>query len=93
MTCSNIVEARRIDHLSPRDLVTEFRLPLITGYRHFDQMRITVDCPPDASPFTALIAFAHASLKRRRRAKSSAREFGDIRTDIRMLYASIRRDR
>ena len=92
MTCSNAVEARRIDHLSPRDLVAEFRLPLVTGYRHFDQMRISVDSPPDASPFTALIAFAHSSLKRRRRANSSAQDFGDVRTDVRSLYTGIRRD-
>ena len=55
-------------------------------------MRITVDSPPDALPFTGLIAFTHAALKRRRRANSSAQEFGEVRTDVRVLYTSIRHD-
>ena len=90
MTCSSAIEARRIDHLSPRDLVSELRLPLVTGYRHFDQMRITRDSPPGAAPFTALVAFAHSSLIRRRRRNSSAQAFGDIRTDMRAIYRTIR---
>ena len=45
-TCSNAVESRRIDHLSPRELTNELRLPLVTGYRHIDHMRMSADNTP-----------------------------------------------
>ena len=41
ITCVNAKEEVRIRSLSPRELVEEFRLELVTGYRHADQSRVT----------------------------------------------------
>ena len=81
---SNVAEARRVAALSPRELVMEFRLPLVTGYQPTTRTHAGGESAPDAQPWTALIAETHAVLARRRRMNGDAADAamaGRMRTD------------